>query len=155
MLAVILPDGSRKQFDRPVSAYDVAVEIGPGLAKAAIVAEVDGRQVDLHSPLPTQGEIRLRLLTKKNPESLAVMRHSAAHVMAQAVMRLFDGVQLAFGPTTGNGFYYDFELKRPLTEDDFPAIEAEMAKIIKLNEPFERLDEPREKALAICRDLGQ
>ena len=100
MLSVILPDGSRKQFDRPVSAYDVAAEIGPGLAKAAVVAEVDGRAVDLHSPLPTSGEVKLRLLTKKDADALAVMRHSAAHVMAQAVMRLYEGVQLAFGPTT-------------------------------------------------------
>ncbi len=83
------------------------------------------------------------------------MRHSAAHVMARAVMRLFDGVQLAFGPTTDNGFYYDFEMKRPLAEEDFPAIEAEMAKIIKADEPFERLEEPRAKAIEICRDLGQ
>ena len=90
-------------------------------------------------------------MTKKDPEALAVMRHSAAHVMARAVMRLFDGVQLAFGPTTDSGFYYDFEMKRPLTEDDFPAIEAEMAKIIKLNEPFERLEEPREKRLPSAR----
>ena len=88
MLDVILPDGSRKQFDRPVSAYDVAAEIGPGLAKAAILAEVDGRQVDLHSLLPREGEVRLRLLTKRDSDALAVMRHSAAHVMAQAVMRL-------------------------------------------------------------------
>src|SRR6476660_331690 len=131
MLAVILPDGSRKQFDQAVSAYDVAASIGPGLAKAAIVAEVDGRQVDLRSPLPTDGEVSLRLLTKKDPQALAVMRHSAAHVMARAVMRLFDGVQLAFGPTTDNGFYYDFDLKRPIGEEDFPAIEAEMARIIK------------------------
>src|SRR5256714_11602491 len=110
MLTVILPDGSRKQFDRLVSAYDVAAEIGPGLAKAAILAEVDGRQVDLHSPLPAEGEIRLRLLTKKDPVALAVMRHSAAPVLAQAVMRRFEGVQLAVGPTTSSGFYYDFRL---------------------------------------------
>ena len=110
VLAVILPDGSRKEFDQPVTAYDVAASIGKGLAKAAILAEVDGQQVDLHSPLPTSGEVRLRLLTKKDAEALAVMRHSCAHVMAQAVMRLFEGVQLAFGPTTGNGFYYDFQL---------------------------------------------
>src|SRR5215510_5269760 len=116
MVAVVLPDGSRKQFDRPVSAYDVAADIGPGLAKAAIVAEVDGKQVDLRSPLPEQGEVKLRLLTKRDPEALAVMRHSAAHVMAQAVMRLFKGVQLAFGPTTGSGFYYDFHLEHPLSE---------------------------------------
>src|SRR6478672_546588 len=155
MLAVILPDGSRKQFDRPVSAYDVAAEIGPGLAKAAILAEVDGRQVDLRSPLPTEGEINLRLLTKKNPEALAVMRHSAAHVMAQAVMRLFEGVQLAFGPTTGSGFYYDFRLEHPLSEEDFPRIEAEMQKIVKADEKFERLDMPRDEALALCRELKQ
>src|SRR5262245_49802385 len=155
MLAVILPDGSRKQFDHPVSAYDVAAGIGPGLAKAAILAEVDGRQVDLHSPLPTSGEVRLRLLTKKDPESLAVMRHSAAHVMAQAVMRLFPGVQLAFGPTTGSGFYYDFELDHPLSEEDFPRIEAEMQKIVKADEKFERLEMPREEAIALCRELKQ
>src|SRR6478752_987286 len=155
MLAVILPDGSRKQFDRPVSAYDVAAEIGPGLAKAAILAEVDGRQVDLYSPLPIEGEIRVRLLTKKDPEALAVMRHSAAHVMAQAVMRLFEGVQLAFGPTTSSGFYYDFRLEHPLSEEDFPRIEAEMQKIIKADERFERLDMPREEAIELCRELKQ
>src|SRR5215218_3846157 len=109
-LAVVLPDGSRKEFEGPVSAYDVAANIGAGLAKAAILAEVDGKLVDLHSPLSSSGEVRLRLLTKKDAEALAVMRHSAAHVMAQAVMRLYEGVQLAFGPTTGSGFYYDFQL---------------------------------------------
>jgi threonyl-tRNA synthetase len=155
MLAVILPDGSRKQFDGPVTAYDVAAGIGPGLAKAAILAEVDGRQVDLHSPLPVSGEIRLRLLTKKDPEALAVMRHSAAHVMAQAVMRVFPGVQLAFGPTTGSGFYYDFKLDHPLSEEDFPRIEAEMQKIVKADEKFERLEMPRDEAIALCRELRQ
>jgi threonyl-tRNA synthetase len=155
MLTVILPDGSRKQYDRSVTAYDVAADIGPGLAKAAIVAEVDGRQVDLRSLLPDSGEINLRLLTKKDPEALAVMRHSAAHVMAQAVMRLFDGVQLAFGPTTATGFYYDFNLSHPLSEEDFPRIEAEMHAIIKADERFERLEMPRSDALQLCRELGQ
>ena len=77
------------------------------------------------------------------------------HVMARAVMRLFEGVQLAFGPTVANGFYYDFQLQRPLSEADFPAIEAEMAKIVKEDEPFERIEEPRQRALEVCRDLGQ
>jgi threonyl-tRNA synthetase len=155
MLTVTLPDGSRKQYDRPVTPYDVAAEIGPGLAKAAVLAEVDGRQLDLHAPLPRAGEIRLRLLTKKDPDALAVMRHSAAHVMAQAVMRLFKGVQLAFGPTTATGFYYDFHLEQPLSEEDFPRIEAEMQKIVKADERFERLEMPREEAIALCRELGQ
>ncbi len=155
MLKVKLPDGSVREYSRRVRPIEVAAEIGPGLAKATLAAEVDGTVVGANVLLPTEGEVSLRLLTKKDPEALAVMRHSAAHVMARAVMRLFDGVQLAFGPTTDTGFYYDFELKRPLTEADFPAIEAEMAKIIKADEPFERLEEPREKALAVCRDLGQ
>ncbi|MEX0678786.1 MAG: threonine--tRNA ligase [Pirellulales bacterium] len=155
MLKVKLPDGSVREYSRRVRPIEVAGEIGPGLAKATLAAEVDGKVVGAATLLPTDGEVSLRLLTRKDPEALAVMRHSAAHVMARAVMRLFDGVQLAFGPTTENGFYYDFEIKRPLTEDDFPAIEAEMARIIKADEPFERLEEPRDKAIAICRDLGQ
>jgi len=155
MLKVKLPDGSVREYARPVRPIEVAAEIGAGLAKATLAAEVDGKVVGASAPLPSEGEVSLRLLTKKDPEALAVMRHSAAHVMARAVMRLFDGVQLAFGPTTDNGFYYDFELKRPLSEEDFPAIEAEMAKIVKANEPFERIEEPRDKAMAICQDLGQ
>ncbi len=155
MLTVTLPDGSRKQFDRPVSAYDIAAEIGPGLAKAAVLAEVDGQPRDLHAQLPQNGEVKLRLLTKKDPEALAVMRHSAAHVMAQAVMRLFDGVQLAFGPTTATGFYYDFALPRPISEEDFPKIEAEMQKIVKADEKFERLEMPRGDALELCKELKQ
>jgi len=155
MLTVILPDGSRKQFDKPISAYDVAADIGPGLAKAAILAEVDGKQVDLRTPLPTSGEVKLRLLTKKDPEALAVMRHSAAHVMAQAVMRLHDGVQLAFGPTTATGFYYDFALPKPISEEDFPKIEAEMQKIVAADEKFERIEVSRAEALKLCQELGQ
>jgi threonyl-tRNA synthetase len=155
MLTIVLPDGSRKQFDTPVTAYDVAASIGAGLAKAAILAEVDGRQTDLHAALPDTGEVRLRLLTKKDPETLAVMRHSAAHVMAQAVMRLFKGVQLAFGPTTATGFYYDFALDHPLSEEDFPRIEAEMQKIVKADERFERVEVPRSDALGLCKELGQ
>jgi threonyl-tRNA synthetase len=155
MLKVKLPDGSVREYSRPMRPIDVAAEIGPGLAKATLAAEVDGKVVGAAVTLPGEGEVSLRLLTRKDAEALAVMRHSAAHVMARAVMRLFDGVQLAFGPTTDNGFYYDFEMQRPLSQEDFPAIEAEMAKIIKSNEPFERLEEPRDRAVAICRDLGQ
>ncbi len=99
--------------------------------------------------------MQLRLLTAKDLESLGVLRHSCAHIMARAVMRLFDGVQLAFGPTIEGGFYYDFDLEHALTEEDFPAIEAEMQRIIELGEPFERLEESRDKALQICRDLDQ
>jgi threonyl-tRNA synthetase len=154
-LTVTLPDGSQRQYQKRVRSLDIAQEIGPGLAKAAIAAEIDGQQVDLSTLLPAEGKIALKILTKKDPQALAIMRHSCAHVMAQAVMRLFPGVQLAFGPTTENGFYYDMRLSRPLSEDDFAAIEAEMEKIVKANLEFERMEEPREKAIELCRELGQ
>src|SRR5690606_31806693 len=147
MLTVHLPDGSQKQFDSTVTVRDVATAIGPGLAKSAIAAEVDGLPVDLAKRLPESGEVQLRILTKRDPEALGILRHSTAHVMAQAVMRLFDGVQLAFGPTTATGFYYDFALPRPISEEDFPKIEAEMKKIVKEDERFERVDQPRGEAL--------
>ena len=155
MLKVKLPDGSVREYTKGITARDVAQDISPRLAKAAVAAQLDGRTVGLDSSLPDDGETSLRLLTKKDPEALGVMRHSCAHVMARAVMRLFGGVQLAFGPTIENGFYYDIGLDHPLSEADFPAVEAEMAKIVKADEAFERIVEPRDKALAICRDLHQ
>ncbi len=155
MLKVKLPDGSVQEFARRVRPIDIAAELGPRLAKATLAAEVDGQLVGADFSLPAAGEVSLRLITKEAPEALEVMRHSCAHVMARAVMRLFEGVQLAFGPTVDNGFYYDFGLKQPISEDDFPRIEAEMAKIIKEDEPFERLEEPRQSAIQLCRDLGQ
>ena len=155
MLKVRLPDGSTKEFDRRIRPIDVAADIGPGLAKATLAAVIDDQVVGADTFLPKDGEINLRLLTKRDAEALDVMRHSCAHVMARAVMRLFDGVELAFGPTVDNGFYYDFALEHPISEADFPKIEAEMAKIIKENEPFERVVEPREKAIQLCADLDQ
>src|SRR5687767_14329064 len=134
MLTVTLPDGGRKTSDHPSSCSALAAAFAAGLARAAVWAEVAGNATDLTPPLPASGEIRLRLITKKDPEALSVMRHSAAHVMAQVVMRLFDGVQLAFGPTTATGFYYDFALPHALSEEDFLRIEAEMQKIIKADE---------------------
>ncbi len=155
MLKVKLPDGSVRQYDRRVRPIDIASDIGPGLAKATIAAEVNGQTVDSTTPLPSDGEIAIRLLTKRDAEALRIMRHSCAHIMARAVMRLFEGVQLAFGPTTENGFYYDMKLPRPLSEADFPAIEAEMAKLINADEAFERIEQPRDKALELCRELHQ
>ncbi|MBX3412529.1 MAG: threonine--tRNA ligase [Pirellulales bacterium] len=155
MLKIHLPDGSVREYSSAVSPLQVAADIGPGLAKATLAAEVEGKIVSANVPLPVAGDVKLRLITKKDPEALDVMRHSAAHVMARAVMRLYPGVNLAFGPTIENGFYYDMGLEHSLSEADFPAIEAEMAKIIKANEPFERFEEPRTKAATLCRDLHQ
>lgn len=155
MLSVQLPDGSVREYSHPIRPSEIAAEIGAGLAKATLAAEIDGKVMGVDTLLPDQGQVKLRLLTKKDAEALAVMRHSCAHVMARAVMRLYPGVDLAFGPTTENGFYYDMALEHPISEADFPAIEAEMAKIIKQDEPFERYEEPRDRALALCRDLKQ
>ncbi|RMF88344.1 MAG: threonine--tRNA ligase, partial [Planctomycetota bacterium] len=155
MLRVVLPDESVLEFNERVRALDVAERISPRLAKAALAAQVDGQTVDVGTYLPESGEVRLKLLTARDPESLDVMRHSAAHIMARAVMRVFPNVQLAFGPPVENGFYYDFELPDRIREEDFAKIEDEMAKIIALDEPFERIEMPRDKALELLRELGQ
>ncbi len=156
MTSVQLPDGSIKEFESRVTVKDVAKSIGSRLAKDALWGEINLQPVSLDHTLPEGEPVPLKIITKKDAVSLETMRHSCAHVMARAVMRIKKGsVQLAFGPTTGNGFYYDFMLEHPLTEDDFPKIEAEMAKIIELDEPFERLVEPRDKAVQICADLKQ
>ena len=155
MSNIQLPDGSTRSYDQPITPGDIAAEIGPGLAKAAIAAKIDGNIVGLDHKIASDANAQLQLLTKKDEESLGVLRHSCAHIMARAVMRLRDSVSLAFGPTVDGGFYYDFGLDEPLSEDDFPAIEEEMKKIIALDEPFERIEEPRERALEIVRDLDQ
>ncbi|HWB01130.1 MAG TPA: threonine--tRNA ligase [Pirellulales bacterium] len=155
MLKVKLPDGSVREYSKRIRPIDVAQEIGPRLAKATVAAVVDDKTVDSVTPLPESGEVSLKLLTTKDAEALRIMRHSCAHIMARAVMRLFGGVQLAFGPTIDNGFYYDFDLEHKLTEEDFPAIEAEMRKLVKMDEAFERIEMPREQALELCRDMGQ
>lgn len=155
MLTIALPDGAKLEFEQPVTCLEVAERIGSGLAKSAIAAEVDGTQRDLAWQLPAEGEFALKFYTKRDPEALSIMRHSCAHVMAQAVMRLYEDVQLAFGPTTSSGFYYDMKLPNPISEEDFPKIEAEMKKIVKENLEFERLDKPREESLALCQEMSQ
>ena len=160
MLQIKLPDGSVKEYPEGTSPREVAAGIGKRLADASVAAVVDGTIVDLDRPLengdPARGAIELRLLTSRDREALDVLRHSTAHIMARAVMRLFPGVRLAFGPTTANGFYYDMEVDgRTISEDDFPAIEAEMAKITKDAEPFERFSLPVDKAREFVADLGQ
>ncbi len=158
MVQIKLPDGSVKDYPEGVSPRDVALGIGRRLADAAVAAKAGGRVVDLDRPLEngTGGPIELTILTPKDREALDVLRHSTAHIMARAIMMLFPGVRLAFGPTTANGFYYDVEIPgRSLSEDDFPAIEAEMARILKEAEPFERFTLPADQARQFVADLGQ
>ncbi len=155
MISVELPDGSVKEYADGSSAWDVASSIGQRLAMACVAADVNGKVVDLKLPLPADGPVKLKLLTEKDAAALAVLRHSTAHVMARAVMRLWPDVNLAFGPTTGHGFYYDFDLSHKISEEDFPKIEAEMAQIVKQAEPFERFSLPRDESVKFCGDLKQ
>src|SRR5215475_13560080 len=141
MITLRLPDGSIKQVPEGTRPRDVAEGIGKRLAQAAVAAKVIGTVVDLDRELPTSnGELAFQILTEKDPEALAVLRHSCAHVMARAVMRLFPGAQLAFGPTIEDGFYYDIDVTPPIREEDFPRIEDEMRRIVKEAEPFERFE---------------
>ena len=158
MIQVELPDGTLKDYPDNASALDVAESIGSRLASSTMAAVIDGVTVDAMRPMADitdERPVKLRLLTSRDGEALGVMRHSCAHVMARAVMRLFPGTGLAFGPTLGNGFYYDFDLEEKISEDDFPRIEAEMAKIISEAEPFERFYLDRDKAVEFCDGLNQ
>lgn len=161
MIQVQLPDGSVKDYPDNFSSLDVAEGIGPRLAKACVAAVVNGKVVDLKRPLAEStepgrtGPIALRLLTDRDPEALGVLRHSAAHVMARAVMRLFPNVGLAFGPTLPTGFYYDFDMSDRIREEDFPRIEAEMQKLVAEAEPFDRFELPRDEAIGFVADLKQ
>jgi threonyl-tRNA synthetase len=156
MLTLKLPDGSTKEVAPGTRPRQVAEGIGKRLAQAAVAARFDGEVIDLDRELPDgNGEHTFQLLTDRDPEALAVLRHSCAHVMARAVLRLFPGAQLAFGPAIENGFYYDIDATPPIKEEDFPRIEEEMRKIVKEAEPFERFERPTPEARALCSDLGQ
>ena len=155
MATVQLPDGSEKTYTSPCTVQQVAESINSRLAKTAIAGKIDDKVVGLDTTLPEDSTCRVEILTNKDAEALDVMRHSCAHVMARAIMRLFPGVQLAFGPTTEEGFYYDFDSQHALSDDDFPAIEAEMKRLVQLDETFERIEIDRESAIEVCGDLKQ
>ncbi|MEE9415229.1 MAG: threonine--tRNA ligase, partial [Acidimicrobiales bacterium] len=147
-LHVSLPDGSQRELPAGATALDLAADIGPGLAKAALLAKVDGVEVDIAAIL-TDG-VTVELLTDRSPEALHTIRHSTAHLMAQAVQDLYPGTQLAIGPPIDDGFYYDFELAngKTLSDDDLEAIEVRMREIVKADQPFERHELPVDEAKA-------
>ncbi|QVL29849.1 threonine--tRNA ligase [Telmatocola sphagniphila] len=156
MLTLQLPDGSTRQVNPGTRPREIAEGIGKRLAQAAIAAKVNGAIVDLEREIEASDQpITFQLLTDKDRESLDVLRHSCAHVMARAVMRLFPGTQLAFGPTIENGFYYDIDSPTPITEADFPKIEAEMKAIVKQAEPFERFERSIPEGRGLVADLKQ
>ncbi|MGD8399972.1 MAG: TGS domain-containing protein, partial [Bacillota bacterium] len=153
MMQVIFPDQNTREYPDGTTARQVAESIGSRLAKEVVVAEVDGLPTDLSTPL--YGTVHLRLIKLAEAEGLEVLRHSAAHVMAQAVRRLFPQVKLAIGPAIENGFYYDFDLPETLKPEDLEAIEAEMAKIIGADLPFERFTMSKAAALEYWEKVGE
>lgn len=153
MIEVTLPDGSKKPFDHSVTVQDVAASIGAGLAKATLAGKVDGKLVD--ASFPIDHDARVEIVTEKSPEALDILRHSTAHLLAQAVQRLYPGAQVTIGPVIDNGFYYDFAYERPFTPDDLAKIEAEMEKIVKEALPVSRAVKSRDEAVTFFRDLGE
>ncbi len=153
MINITLPDGSVRQFGAPVTVGDVAASIGAGLAKATLAGKVDDRLVD--AGFRIDRDATLSIVTDKSPEALDILRHSTAHLLAQAVQRLFPGAQVTIGPVIDNGFYYDFAYERPFTPEDLPAIEAEMQKIVKEALPVTRSVKSRDDAVAFFHGLGE
>ncbi|MBN8890699.1 MAG: threonine--tRNA ligase [Rhodospirillales bacterium 70-18] len=153
MPAITLPDGSVRRFDGAVTGTTVAAAIGPGLARAALAMKLDGKLVDLSTPI--EHDSSLVFVTRKDEAALEMIRHDAAHVLAEAVQALFPGTQVTIGPSIENGFYYDFARNEPFTPEDFPAIEAKMREIISRNAPFERSVIDREEGIAFFAAKGE
>ncbi len=151
-MEIVLPDGSKKTLEAGATVADVAASIGAGLARAALGGKIDGVFADLDTPVADGATVEI--ITAKSPEALGIMRHSAAHVMAEAVQELYPGTQIGFGPQTEDGFFYDFALPEgvSISPDDFAAIEEKMAEIVKRDEPFVREVVSRDGAKAIFAD---
>ena len=153
MPVVTLPDGSTRQFDSAVSIHDIAADIGPGLAKAALAGKVDGKLVDTSYVVDRDAQVAI--VTDRDEEGLEVIRHSTAHLLAQAVKELFPDAQVTIGPVIEDGFYYDFAYKESFTPEDLTAIEKKMAELVKQNYPITRTVKSRDEAVKFFRDMGE
>src|SRR6476646_4132146 len=145
MPVVTLPDGSKRPFDHPVTVDEVAASIGSGLRKAALAGRVNGKLVDTSYMI--DADASLAIVTDKDPDGVDVIRHSTAHLLAQAVKELFPEAQVTIGPVIEDGFYYDFSYKRPFTPEDLAAIEKRMLEISKADLPVKRRELPRDAAV--------
>jgi len=150
---ITLPDGSHRQFSKPVTIAEIAADIGPGLAKAALAGRIDGKLVDTSAVVDRDAEVAI--VTGKDVEGLEIVRHSTAHLLAQAVKQLFPEAQVTIGPVIEDGFYYDFAYKRGFTDDDLAAIEERMKELSKASEQVERSVMKREEAIDFFRDMGE
>src|SRR5437870_13009125 len=153
MVALTFPDGARREYPEGSTGLDIATETSPSLAKRTVAMALDGVLADLSATIERDGKIEL--LSREDPRALELIRHDAAHVLAEAVQNLWPGTQVTIGPVIENGFYYDFFRNQPFTPEDFPAIEAEMRKIIARDRPFTKEVWEREKAKQVFRDKGE
>ena len=153
MPVITLPDGSQRTFDNPVTVAEVAASIGSGLAKAALAGKVAGKLVD--TSFSIANDSKLEIVTDKHPDALEIIRHSTAHLLAQAVQSLFPDAQVTIGPVIEDGFYYDFAYKRPFTPEDLAAIEAKMLELSSANLPVNRREMPRDDAVTFFKNLGE
>ena len=153
MIEVTLPDGSKREFNSPVTVGDVAASIGAGLARAALAGKVNGKLVDLSHPITENSTVSI--VTDKDPEGLEIIRHSTSHLMAQAVKELYPQAQITIGPVIENGFYYDFSLPKHLTNEDLPLIEKKMDEIVKRDLPIVREEMDRDEAVKYFNSIGE
>ena len=153
MPVITLPDGSQRTFDKSVTVAEVAANIGSGLAKAALAGKVAGKLVDTSFAIAT--DTRLEIVTDKHPDALEVIRHSTAHLLAQAVQSLFPDAQVTIGPVIEDGFYYDFSYKRPFTPEDLAAIEDKMRELSAANLAVSRREMARDDAVSFFKNLGE
>ena len=153
MPVITLPDGSQRHFDHPVTADEVAGSIGAGLRKAALAARVNGKLVDTSHVIAT--DANLAIVTDKDADGLEIIRHSTAHLLAQAVKELFPEAQVTIGPVIEDGFYYDFAFKRPFTPEDLAAIEAKMTELAQADQAVDRRVMPRDEAVKFFRNQGE
>lgn len=153
MIEVTLPDGSKREFNSPVTVGDVAASIGAGLARAALAGKVNGKLVDLSHPITENSMVSI--VTDKDPEGLEIIRHSTSHLMAQAVKELYPQAQITIGPVIENGFYYDFSLPKHLTNEDLPLIEKKMDEIVKRDLPIVREEMDRDEAVKYFNSIGE
>ncbi|HLR74533.1 MAG TPA: threonine--tRNA ligase [Virgibacillus sp.] len=151
-LNIIFPDGAKKEYPQGTTGEDIAGSISPGLRRDALAIKIDGEFIDLKRPLQQGGQ--LEIITYRDEEGIDIMRHSTAHIFAQAVSRLYDDVQFGVGPVIDEGFYYDIDMDHPLTPDDLPKIEKEMQRIIDANLEVSRIEVSREEAKKMFQDIG-
>src|SRR5690625_4807475 len=152
MIKLQFPDGAVKEFPSGTTTEDVAASISPGLRRNAIAGKINDTLIDFKTPIETDGEISI--ITPDSPEALEILRHSSAHVLAQAVKRLFKDAKFGVGPVIENGFYYDIDSSEPITAEDLPAIEKEMKKIVNENFEINRIEVSREEAKKRFEEIG-